>query len=61
MQLTRAMALSLAAHGIRVNAIGPGSIETEILKSVMSDENAWRMILSRTPWAGWANRKRSLR
>ena len=48
-QLTRAMALGLAAHGIRVNAIGPGSIETEILKSVMTDESARRMILSRTP------------
>ena len=48
-QLTRAMALGLAAHGIRVNAIGPGSIETEILKSVMTDETARRMILSRTP------------
>ena len=48
-QLTRAMALGLAAHGIRVNAIGPGSIETEILKNVMTDEAARRMILSRTP------------
>ena len=48
-QLTRAMALGLAAHGIRVNAIGPGSIETDILKSVMSDDTARRMILSRTP------------
>ncbi len=48
-QLTRVMALGLATHGIRVNAIGPGSIETEILKSVMQDEAARRMILSRTP------------
>lgn len=48
-QLTRVMALSLAAHGIRVNAIGPGSIETDILKNVMTDEAARRMILSRTP------------
>ena len=48
-QLTRVMALGLAEHGIRVNAIGPGSIETEILKNVMTDEAARRMILSRTP------------
>lgn len=48
-QLTRVMSVGLAAHGIRVNAIGPGSIETEILKSVMTDESARRMILSRTP------------
>jgi NAD(P)-dependent dehydrogenase (short-subunit alcohol dehydrogenase family) len=48
-QLTKAMALSLAPHGIRVNAIGPGSIRTEILKSVMNDEASRRRILSRTP------------
>jgi len=48
-QLTKVMALGLAKHNIRVNAIGPGSIETEILKSVMQDEAARTMILSRTP------------
>ena len=30
-QLTKVMALSLAPHGIRVNAIGPGSIMTDML------------------------------
>lgn len=49
LQLTRAMALSLAPHGIRVNAIGPGSIMTDLLKSVGSDKEAKRRILSRTP------------
>lgn len=48
-QLTKVMALSLAPHGIRVNAIGPGSIMTRILQSVASDEEATRRILSRTP------------
>ena len=48
-QLTKVMALSLAPHGIRVNAIGPGSIQTEILMAVMEDEAARRKILSRTP------------
>lgn len=48
-QLTKASALSLAAHGIRVNAIGPGSIQTEILETVMTDDAARRTILSRTP------------
>ncbi len=47
--LTRVMALALAAEGIRVNAIGPGTILTEMSKTVMSDEKAKRMILSRTP------------
>jgi NAD(P)-dependent dehydrogenase (short-subunit alcohol dehydrogenase family) len=31
--LTRCMALALAPHGIRVNAVGPGSIMTEVLQS----------------------------
>lgn len=48
-QLTKAMSLSLAGHGIRVNAIGPGSIMTDMLKSVASDEEARRTVLSRTP------------
>jgi len=48
-QLTKAMALSLAPHGIRVNAIGPGSIRTEMLEAVMVDETMRRRILSRTP------------
>ncbi len=49
LQLTRAMALSLAPYDIRVNAIGPGSIMTDLLKSVASDKEAKRRILSRTP------------
>jgi glucose 1-dehydrogenase len=48
-QLTRAMALGLAPHGIRVNAIGPGTIETEILKGVMTSPDAARGVLARTP------------
>lgn len=49
LQLTRAMAISLAPHGIRVNAIGPGSIMTDLLKAVGNDREAWHRILSRTP------------
>ena len=48
-QLTKVMALSLAPHGIRVNAIGPGSIMTDILKAVATDKEAKRRILARTP------------
>ena len=48
-QLTKVMALSLASHGIRVNAIGPGSIATEMMASVASDEAARRKVMSRTP------------
>ncbi len=48
-QLTRVMATALAAKGVRVNAIGPGSILTEMLEQIMHDDAARRMILSRTP------------
>ncbi len=47
--LTRCMALSLAPHGIRVNAVGPGSIMTDVLSAVATDEAARDRILSRTP------------
>jgi NAD(P)-dependent dehydrogenase (short-subunit alcohol dehydrogenase family) len=48
-QLTKTMALGLAEHGIRVNAIGPGTIATDILKGVMQDDGARNRVLSRTP------------
>jgi len=48
-QLTKVMALSLAPYGIRVNAIGPGSIMTDMLASVNQDETARNRLLSRTP------------
>lgn len=49
-QLTKLASLSLAKHDIRVNAIGPGSILTELLESVVSkDEAARQKIMSRTP------------
>jgi len=49
-QLTRVMALSLAAHSIRVNAVGPGTILTELARTaVLGNREAERKILSRTP------------
>ncbi len=49
MQLTKAAALALAPHNIRVNAVGPGSIDTEMLASVNANPEAMKMVLSRTP------------
>jgi len=49
-QLTKVAAIELAEHHIRVVAIGPGTILTDLAKqSVMGDEAARRKILSRTP------------
>jgi glucose 1-dehydrogenase len=49
-QLTRVAAISLAQHGIRVNAIGPGTILTELARqAVMGSPEARHTILSRTP------------
>jgi glucose 1-dehydrogenase len=49
-QLTKVMAISLAPHGIRVNAIGPGTILTDLARTaVLGNKEAERKILSRTP------------
>ena len=49
-QLTRVAALALADYGIRVNAVAPGTIATELAaKAVLTDEAAKAKILSRTP------------
>ncbi len=48
-QLTKVMALALAPYGIRVNAIGPGSVDTDMLSAVNDDPAARRKLLSRTP------------
>lgn len=48
-QLTNVMALSLAPYGIRVNAVGPGSIMTDMLRTVADDPESKRRLLTRTP------------
>lgn len=49
-QLTRVMALALADRGVRVNAVAPGTIATELAaKAVLTSPEATARIMSRTP------------
>ncbi|MFT7675310.1 MAG: glucose 1-dehydrogenase, partial [Gammaproteobacteria bacterium] len=49
MQMTKAASLALADHNIRVNAVGPGSIDTEMLAGVNKNPEAIQGIMMRTP------------
>jgi NAD(P)-dependent dehydrogenase (short-subunit alcohol dehydrogenase family) len=48
-QLTKVQAIALARYGIKVNAMAPGPIETELMRRVGSDKQLMDTILSRTP------------
>ncbi len=49
-QLTRVMALALATQSIRVNAVAPGTIATELAaRSVLTSDAARARIMGRTP------------
>ncbi len=45
--LTKTQALAMADHGVRVNAIGPGPVETPLTAHIEGEAKA--MMLSRTP------------
>jgi 2-deoxy-D-gluconate 3-dehydrogenase len=54
-QLTKSMAIELAIHGIQVNAIAPGFIETDMTAPVRTEELAVMNdeIIARTPAGRW--------
>jgi NAD(P)-dependent dehydrogenase (short-subunit alcohol dehydrogenase family) len=48
-QMTRMLAIEWASHGIRVNAIAPGTVETPSRAPFLADPASRKMMLSRIP------------
>lgn len=47
--MTRMLAIEWAEYGIRVNAIAPGTVETESRAAMLADPNVKEMMLNRVP------------
>jgi len=52
--LTRVLALELVDYNIRVNAIAPGFVKTEINKVQWGDPNTYKQITATIPMGRWA-------
>ena len=53
-QLTKTLAVAWAKHGIRVNAVAPGVVETNMTKPMMPFEQLTAPLLARTPMGRFA-------
>ena len=53
-QLTRGLAVELAQHGIRVNAVAPGYIETAMTRELLEDEGRRAEVEARIPLGRFA-------
>lgn len=51
--LTRALANEWAAHGVNVNAIAPGYMDTDLLSGLKADTSRERELLLRVPAGRW--------
>jgi len=47
--LTRVLARELASHNIRVNAIAPSLVRTEMSKRLWSDPETYKQIIAKIP------------
>lgn len=54
-QLTKAMCNDLAKYGIRVNAIGPGWVKTELTEALQNNPERYQAISARIPLGRWAD------
>ncbi len=52
-QLTKSLAIAYAPDGIRVNAVAPGWIATQLTQALQEDSQRSEAILSRTPLGRW--------